>query len=293
MQRIAVVVSFEDVLNYFKGNEWDLTPTEDGVDIKYRGESESYDLHLKLKVVQFSVDIHAYEDESDADSIVTDNPSQFIIDFVRHGTPADEIFGRQAFMDPGSLSKLLRFYANAVDNGKIGPRKLAAVIRRASVMINTNALRGIVLHTAARGDFEFHEMNVLAKDMKKRGWRVELDKDKHDMPLATVDIAGIYEAKVSVNNIAWEYIFEVPGESSVKEEGITDDPIDEFKKYIHDEKVKRVFKGEAGSDIDVEGDTEFPGPGDPKKPTTPPPPPPKEDRNKWKKFSWTHFKHTL
>jgi hypothetical protein len=238
---LAATVTLDDLKQYFKGEHWRAAVRDDGV---FEGRSNSY--HVELSPggsPSFLVKVHAHEDESDADEAVTDEPMKFLVDFLKTGSAGDEALQKMSSfaISPTGMVVLLRRLANEVQTERIGPRALSCLLRRASLMPDMPHSLGLLaaaVHLAAREHVEVKEMQELAKKMKEKGWRVKPGKNDRGMPELTVDIAGVYEAKLEVDHMPWKYSFEVHEHPDTHAEGITDDPIAEFRRYYKSETVQ-------------------------------------------------------
>ncbi len=272
----AATVTLEDLSKYFKGEHWRSVEKEGGLE----GRSDSYSVFLKPKDFVYAVEIHAYEDEGDGDEEVTDDPLRFLVDFLKTGHAGDEaldkmagVFSHMNTLPPDGLISMLRIWANAVDTQEIGPADLGKLLRRAAILVDMKTAK--VLLTAAvrlaqdqvelephlkdievkdhdeepgpssdvhRNKVETAGMEELVKKMSEKGWRAKLDTSDRGSPEVTVDIAGIYEAKIEIDHISWHYEFEVNG-TDVHDEGITDDPISMFRNFYRSDAVQSAKKG--------------------------------------------------
>jgi hypothetical protein len=249
---VAATVTVDDLKTYFKGEHW-RSSFRDGV---FEARSDSYYVELKpTSSPQFAVSVHAYEDESDKDEAVTDEPMKFLVDFLKTGTAGDEALQKMAaalepsmhnYMPPPVLSNLLRAWAADAEAQRIGPRTLARLLRHATVLPSlpqAARLLHAVIRMAGREEVETKEMQDLANKMTEKGWRVKAGKNDRGLPELTVDIAGVYEAKIEIDHIPWHYSFEVHEHPDTRVEGVTDDPIVEFRKFYKSD-VVQTAKGD-------------------------------------------------
>ena len=258
---VAATVTLEDLKNYFKGtgvrgSTWRATVRDDGT-LEARGNYYLVEL-TPGGSPSFLVKIQAHEDESDKDEAVTDEPMKFLVDFLKTGTAGDEALQKMArtlepayqdgYVPPVVVANLLRAWAIDVEKERIGPRATTRLLRRASLLPdwseNIKLLRNVV-RMASRAQIEAKEMQKLADEMTKKGWRVKAGKNDRDLPEITADIAGVYEAKIEIDHMPWKYSFEIHEHPETKAEGITDDPITLFEKYAKTDKVSK-----AKSDLD-------------------------------------------
>jgi len=236
---VAAAVTPEDVKRYFTGH-WRTSVRKGGLIV---AESKNYLVELHPKSAVFAVRIEAHDDPSDSDEGVTDDPAKFITDFLKTGTAGDEVFGkmaglirRSAGLGPRELAGVLRFLADEAESGRLGRRAAAMAVRRAAALAGAPAPR-----TASdQGPAELKEMAGLQAKMKEKGWRSKVGQDDRDLPEMTVDVAGVYEAKVSVHGLMWGHFFQVQGRDDVVDEGVTDDPIEAFRAWRKSKKVQEV-----------------------------------------------------
>jgi hypothetical protein len=250
-QLIAATTTLDDLKTYFKGENWRSTVRDDGT---FESRSNTYLVEFKPSdTPQFAVEIHAYEDDSDRDEAVTDKPMKFLADFLKTGTEGDEALQKMArtlepayrdgHIPPVVIANLLRAWAIYAEERRLGPRALARLLRHASLLPDIGGplrLLAAAVRLAARADVEQEKMQELADQMTKKGWRVKVGKNEHGMPEMTVDIAGVYEAKIEVDHIPWQYSFEVHEYPDSKKEGVTDDPIAEFRRYFRSDEVQTI-----------------------------------------------------
>ena len=147
--------------------------------------------------------------------------------------------------NPRAFASYLNLLAYKIDQKDIGKRTLTGALRRASVALNYKLLHHVVVAMTtrlARENIEQKEMNKLLSEMKKKGWKVEESEDNRGKPQLTVNISDIYEVVISVESILYDYIFQIPDHPDLTEDGITDDPIREFQKYVrkHDEVMSSI-----------------------------------------------------
>lgn len=262
---VAATVTLEDLKTYFKhGGEtplrdehWRSRPTDDGGLI---AESPTFEVEMHPKGASFYVSIEAYDDQSDSDEMVTNDPAKFIVDFLKAGTGSagEEVFGkmaglirRSAAISPADLSGLLRYIAAEAMSGRMTKRACAAAVRRACAFTSLGEAPKVFRSAAAlaariaadlpaeRESVELREMAQLQAKMREKGWRSKVYEGKHGLPEMEIDIAGVYRAKVEVDHIIWTYTFKLLGDPGVEDHGVTDDPIEEFKRFYRSEEVAR------------------------------------------------------
>jgi len=242
---ISVVTTKEDLLNYFKPEDprypdaatWESTEREGTVVAR----SDMYVVNMKPKSIQFAAEIEAYEDPSDSDYEVTDDPVRFIVDFLKTGTLGDEALEKMASVSPDIIVGMLRLLASDIDTKAVSRQMVQRVLRRFSVSIDFDFAKRVLIavtRSAAREEIEEKEINDLKSQMEKKGWKVEVGKSDIDLPQLNVDVSGIYKAKISVDSIVWETTYEISNMPETQTTEITDDPIAAFKKWRKSDSVK-------------------------------------------------------
>jgi hypothetical protein len=248
---LAATITLDDLKKYFtgkgtSGSTWRSTVRDDGT-----FDAQGNIFHVEIAPggsPSFHVKVQAHEDESDSDEAVTDEPMKFLTDFLKTGTAGDAamqqmagVFRKITSMPPVGMANFLRHWADDVEARRVGPRTLARLLRRASLMPDmpqSLAFLAAAVRLATRADVEAKEMTELAKKMKEKGWRVDGDRNDRGLPELTVDIAGVYEAKIEIDHMPWKYSFEVLEHPDTHSEGITDDPIAEFRRYAETDEVE-------------------------------------------------------
>jgi len=236
-------VTIEDLTTYFKGERdggdaWRSAVRDGGL----QAWCDTYTVELKPKGVMYHVEVAASDDSSDKDEKVTDDPVEFIVDFLGTGTSGDDFFKNRssASVGPEELSEVLYELSDGIDEGAVGPRRLACVLRRAMVLTDAESVRRMlaaaIRFAETREDFEVKDLAKLKAEMADKGWKVSVDSDDRDLPVLTVDVGGVYKARVTVDHLQWDYSFEVNGTDG-KDSGVTDDPIVAFRNFYRDEHI--------------------------------------------------------
>jgi len=263
---LAATVTLEDLKTYFKhGGETPLKKERwrskafDGEDESgaFTAQSPTYEVDLKPKGIVFHVKIEAVDDPSDSDEAVTDDPSGFIVDFMKTGTAGDEVFGKMAGlvrrtdrMSPQDLSGLLRFVASEAESGRMTKRRAAAAVRRSCVLLDVGGLTEAVRAAAriaadlgaVRTEAESSAVGKLRDTLEKKGWKTKVGEDDRGMPRITVDVAGVYEASITVDHATWQFKFQLVGNPETVSEGVTDDPIEEFESFYKNPEIREARK---------------------------------------------------
>jgi hypothetical protein len=244
--QLGATVVPDDVLKYFKGERskgdpWRTSTVEEMI----VAVCEMYTVELKPGAFVYHVEIQATDDPMDSEKKVTDNPMEFLAEFLGTGTPGDDFFKKRSSVSPDQLRELLVRLSSKIDKGKIGPRSLARVIRRAILTTDMDSVHRIfnaaIKFAKSRLDFETKDIERLKAEMMEKGWEVKVGTDDRDFPSLTVNVGGIYKAEVTVDHMSWNYSFKING-SELADKGITDDPVVAFEEFAHSDEVKSVKK---------------------------------------------------
>jgi hypothetical protein len=268
----ASTTTLDDLKMYFKhggetpvkrrGEVWRTRAREGG---GLHAESSVYSVDLAPGGTVFHVEVSAYDDPSDADAQVTDSPTEFLVDFLKTGTAGDSVFEKMASamrrassFGPSEVSGILRLIAAETESGKLTKRQAVLAIRRASVLPTAGLAE-------ARHAKESEDIATLEKEMEAKGWKVKASEDEsRGLPVLTADISGVYGARISVDHVSWSYKFSLVMDPSVKVEGVTDDPIEEFESFYKDPSTKDARKSAearaAEERLDHEDDVTVPPP---------------------------------
>lgn len=234
----AAVVTMEDINNYFTGPRWNI---EVAIASQFEAVHEYVNVEIFPSGAQFAWHVEANDDSSDYDEGVSDKPVKAIAKFVGGPIPGGETFEKMAFQ-PEDMSSLFRRLADAVATGKIGPKRLAAVLRRARVLPQASCFTrlAVVVRAAATGDLETEEIGNLKKDMESKGWRVKESKSGADMPSLEVDISDTFTATIEVDSMVYSYKYEFKDRPELKKEGVAEDPIREFQSWYKSSEFKEA-----------------------------------------------------
>ena len=241
MKRNAAIVTMEDLTNFFKGEAWKSVDLRDS---ELFARANQAIVNVEESETQYNVKIQAIDDPYDSEEVTTGEPIKAIVDFLGEGLPGAEYFEQMA-SSPRAFASYLNLLAYQIDKKNIDKKTLIETLRRVSVALNRNLLHHIVIAMTtrlARENVEQKEMSKLLSEMKKKGWKVEESEDDRGEPQLTVNISDIYEVVISVESILYDYIFQIPDHPDLTEDGITDDPIREFQKYVkkHDEVMSSI-----------------------------------------------------
>lgn len=233
----SAVVTVDDLKTYIKGTHATVTESDDG---SIKVESKKYTFSFKPKGFKYSVKIEATDDPSDADEKVTSDPMKFIAGFLGSDVPGGEHFDKMSSNSPERISFALRKIAFEVEADSIGPKRLSRILRRASIIPDMELVYSVfsaASRTAAGLEVSKKEIEELSSKMKKKGWKVEESENDIGLPELTVDVSGIYEAKIRVDSIPYDYHLSVNGHSNLDEKGETEDPIKEIREYARSHPV--------------------------------------------------------
>lgn len=231
--RISVVVSMDDVQGYFRGDPW-RTAVREG---SFIGWSDTAEVELKPVGPKFKLHVESVDDPSDSEDFVTDKPMKELAAFLGHDIPGGEHFEKMSSVTPARASRALMALAAMVERSEIGPRMLARKLRTLSIPVVAAVQR-----TADQKKDEEGFISKLRSDMEAKGWKVVQDEDDRGLPTLTVDISGIYEAQVSVEEVTWEFKFQVTGAPETLRKGRTNDPIAEYRRYYKDPDIAEAAR---------------------------------------------------
>ena len=223
-RRTSAVVTTDEIDKFFTGNGWKDPEVRDG--IRTYNFKDYVLIDLKEIYPRYRYEVHAVEDESDSEDGVTEKPTKALSDFIFGNVPGGESIDLAS--SPDGLAYILRAVAAGVESGSVGPRRLAKVLRRCSL------LPGMVRTSGE----EKESMEALKREMKRKGWRVQESKTDTGKPTLEVDVSGIYEATVELDSIEWEHVFTFIGPDRLVERGSGPDPIKAFRAWVKTEEYK-------------------------------------------------------
>lgn len=241
---MAKVVTPEEVEKFFDGKNSRVKKSDDGGILV---SSKKFELEFAVQDYRYRVKIWSSEDESDADEAVTKEPAKFIAKFLGADIPGGEHFEKMS-SSPSGLSAALRRVASDIESGELSGRDMLRVLRRAAVAAGApiGSLEAVFGHMARRASKEEildEEIGKLESDMKGKGWKVERGETDYGHPKVHVDISGIYEADVTMEAIKYKYYFSlVPSSLGVEEQGETDDPIAETRRFVNSKAVSEAVR---------------------------------------------------
>lgn len=253
---VSAVVTPDDVMSYVKGKNPRIKSSK-GEDGSVSVESSQFSFWFKPKGVRWKVRIEATDDPDDSDEEVTTEPVKFIAKFLGAGVPGGEHFERMS-AGPEWTAGLLKHLASMAEDGSVGPRRLCAVLRRAAVAPNADLLRRVisaVCRTAAGQSVSLEEVKKLQEEMSKKGWKVKEGETDAGVPELTVEVSGIYEAKVRPESLPYEFELQTVGFPDLRETGVSEDPIAEIRKYAKREDVNIALEDRKRRELET-GDTE-------------------------------------
>jgi hypothetical protein len=252
------VISVDELKTVAKRKDSKITEKDGWVEIS----DDIFELAFKPLGPKFKVKIHAVEDPSDSDEAVTDAPIKFISKFLGDSIPGGEHWEKMS-SSPDQFAKMVRSAADLIEE-KADRQHAIRMVRRISAITCVGA-------SSASKESE-KGISDLERDMKKKGWKVDITKDKDmKLPILKVDINGIYEADITVDSLTYQYELNAIGYPELKKEGKTDEPVKTMENYMKSKEVfEKVFNDDeeesseylADSDVvSVHGDT-MPAPKD-------------------------------
>jgi hypothetical protein len=229
---ISVLTSPQELKNYFgKGEVWKKALWSD--DGAFDGESDSFLVQFKPSHIEYKVDIYAIDDPTDSEEIITTNPTKELVKFLSNGVPGGEHLERAA-TSPSEFAQLLRYLSEEEPSSN--------VLRRVAILPDQRLTRQVLARVVSLAtDTQDAELDKIKEEMKRKGWKVWTDIENNHTQLH-VDISGIYEATIAVEQCLYEYKFSLRDRSDIEDSGTTDDPIKSFKKFYRDEKVEESRK---------------------------------------------------
>lgn len=218
----AGIITMSDVKAYFTGNDWPVVEIKGN---KFHAESVwDFIVDFEKSKKKYLVEIYSTEDSLDSDTIHTSDPVKSINEFLSRGMSNSDWM--KAASGPKELAKVLAKLSHSIDrSSNVDPVKLKKIIRRISYVVKF-------------GNDSPGSMDDLSKKLKKENWKVQETDDG-----LKVDIGdGLYEAIIKEDTVEWKYEIRLDGDESLTVEGITSDPIDEYKKWIESPDLARVYK---------------------------------------------------
>ena len=165
MRSILSVVTQEDILTFFKGKDWETEIRRSGM---ITCESKKWTVELEPHGDPlFAIEIHSYEEESDSDEMITDEPIKFIEEFIQGEAP------RLSCTDPHKFAGLLRNWADRIASHMIGPRASARILRRACILPELHSTSRILAALIRQAKTGIDGTKKLADELQKKGWKVE------------------------------------------------------------------------------------------------------------------------
>lgn len=249
--RVAAIVSWEDLKTYFKPPIWVDTNFSDD---KFEGRSKYYSVTLEPESVLFDYEIFAVDDELDKEQGISDDPVSEIVKFLGQGLPGSEFFEQRA-SGPEYVSDVLRKLSISLVRERRSSIQVAQTLRKISIMPRIASLetqlRSSVLRLAMSADKAFDD---LEKKMESKGWDISKGEAPNGLPEIKVNISDIYNAKISVDSISYSYIFQFKDRNDLTKEGTTTDPIEEFQKFYRSEEIEDAKQGDKEKEF-VESET--------------------------------------
>lgn len=241
--RQSVIVTPGDVKNYFKKKNpgVHMDEKEDG---SLTVKSKDFDFTFTPKNPKYKVRIWAADDPTDSDEKVTPDPVKFIAGFLGAGLPGGEHFEKMS-SGPYAVSGMLKRMAVATASGSVSRKRLAAMVRRAAISPYLGFVKKVVslaCRLAAGQDASREEIGKLREEMKKKGWKVEAGEDDAGNPELSVDVSGIYEARISMESMPYSYEMHTLGFPDLDETGVTEDPITTIRTYAKSDKVSEALE---------------------------------------------------
>lgn len=216
--RTAKVTSPDEVQKAFGGPKWS-GPGWDGD--RFEGSYGPMRVDLEPASILFNLRVQAIDDPSDSEDIVTEDPVKALAEFLGEGIPGSEVFERMSSR-PSSASRIIRWTAKEAPS--LGRRDAVKILRRIMAAASSSPRRARTAREQNNPDAD--ALEKLEKRMKEKGWQVRSDDGS-----LTVDVSGVFEAQIEVDTTTWSYKFSLPGYDDLTDEGQTDDPIRDFRRW--------------------------------------------------------------
>lgn len=233
-RKISSIVTLPEIKNWFKGEFWDSSTIEGDT---FYAHSSNIEASVSPKSILFFVSISSEEDSSDSDEIVTEDPISFISDFLSTGTAGDEFFNRHSSVRE-IISSLYK--SSSKEEMLIASKKLRRSVASLEFKYNQDIILSAIRSVVGT---EVDNFDKIKEKIKKMGWKVRDEiGGPNGHPAIAIDISGIYEAKIEIDSILWEYSFILKGEESTRENGFSNDPIDAYKKWLKSPNIKEAIR---------------------------------------------------
>lgn len=234
--RFAKLLDPKEISNYFKGPVWLYSKLKP--DGSFNGRTKSFFINLSKPVKSFGLKVESGT-PSDSLDIKTDEPIKELVKFL-----GGEIFMSSISSSPSSASSAIKYASRIKDPSKI--------LRRIGAAISS-------VHPANNSYLRYSSLNTL-NDVKSRlhekKWKFH-EKDG-------VIFMEIGDFSVEITDEGWEWHFEMGliDNPSVKESGLTDDPIKVWNSFRKSDKVREGLRDleTVRTEELLEPDTEIPDP---------------------------------
>ncbi len=217
MRTIATMVPVRDVRIFFSGKNWS-GPGWDGD--RFEGRHENTRVEIEVSGLLYGVSVEAVDDPSDSDEVTTEDPLKAIADFLAKDLPGGEHFERMS----SSPESFARAVAAAADSFIPSLASARALLRRLIAVVRTADEEGPPT------------MKDLESKARQKGWKASLKRGPRGEELR-IDVSGIYEATVTVEEIVYSYNFALGDMDNLSESSTTDDPIREFERWETSDEV--------------------------------------------------------
>jgi len=224
-------VTTENLKGYFKGyldnSKWN-THVDNGV---FYAWCDLFSVTMIPESVTYDVQVSDLEDPSDSDEGTTDNPAEFIAEFMSTGI-GDEFWEKRSSISPTKFRNMMIRLSNDIDNRVIGKKHLIRTLRRSIIAMDLDGMRRMIVAAIklSSGNFETEEISKLKSQMTEKGWSVRVESSRTGQKII-VDIGGLYEAIIKIDQQLWDCKFEFNDDPSIIEKVMTNDPISAFNDF--------------------------------------------------------------
>lgn len=246
-KRIARVLDPAELGRNFGGGPQWQTARWDGLD--FVGSTRFYEVELRAQDPLWHLSVEAADDPSDSEQVTTEDPVKALAEFLSRGLPG----GGDFFKDRAAA--LRRLAALASSDRPLTPRGMRRALLAAlaasddlglgdtDVVLTRRIPGGPGKGPSASGPDEAALVGGLLRRMRTKGWEVEQGETNWGAPLLKVDVGGgEYRAEVRVDSMPFSYRFAFKGRDDLTEEGVTDDPIREFKSWFRKPELEEAWE---------------------------------------------------
>lgn len=232
--------------NFGGGAQWQ-TARWDGLD--FVGSTRFYEVELRAQDPLWHLRVEAVDDPSDSEEVTASDPVGALADFLARGLPGGGDFFRDRAAALRRMAAALR--SSAPPTPRAVARAVFALVAKADdlglgdteeVPTRRRGPSSGPSSGPAQGPDETSLVGGLLRKMRQKGWDVSQGETDWGAPLLKVGIGDEYRAEVRVDSMPFSYRFGFKGRPDVSSEGVTDDPIREFKSWYRSPEVEEAWE---------------------------------------------------